>query len=73
MEDIYASTRISIVGNPTLTNLYYQLGNLHCPDCSARTLACKGANIRRNYGMTCLSDCPYGTAIYRSMPWLMAC
>ena len=22
--------------------------------------------------MTCLSDCPYGTAIYRSMPWLMA-
>jgi hypothetical protein len=33
----------------------------------------RGANIRRIYGMTCLSDCPYGTAIYRSVPWLMAC
>ncbi len=28
--------------------------------------------MRLIYGMTCLSDCPYGAAIYRSMPWLMA-
>jgi hypothetical protein len=24
------------------------------------------------YGMTCEFGCPYGTAIYRLMPWLMA-
>ena len=28
--------------------------------------------MRLIFVLTCLSDCPYGTVIYRSAPWLMA-
>ena len=58
VEDINASTPISIVGDPTLTNLHYQLGKQCRPGLS--------------HGLTYGAGCPRVTVRDPSSPGLMA-